>query len=247
MNFINVFEELDSLYDEEPIEEACAKEELTGAVREVLPYRLQGKQLKSVSFRTNGLFDIGDKYAITTSSSFPKAAGTTIEILDFVAPDDEKNTCYVSYNWIKDNETIKTVMTVDDMAALLKYSKYKKLNEELKEESDDEIEIVNDEEPVEDTPAEAAAVTEDPIKEEEIRQLVIECDKCGALAVMPEDKVVFDEESDLVNPEVECQFCEETAGYKVIGVMMPYEEEVEVVDDPAPEVVEPAEELSEEE
>lgn len=83
---------------------------------------------------------------------------------------------------------------------------------------DEEIEIVDDEVSV-----------EEPVAEEP-RQLICECDKCGALVVKDEADIVVDEESDLVNVEDECQFCEEAKGFKIIGTMIPYEvaEEVSV-------------------
>lgn len=90
--------------------------------------------------------------------------------------------------------------------------------EALNEAADDEeIEIVDDEVPAEEAPV------EEPVVEDEPRQLILECDKCGALVIKSEADVVTDEESGLVNVEDECQFCEETKGYKIVGVMVPYE------------------------
>ena len=71
----------------------------------------------------------------------------------------------------------------------------------------------------------------------------MECSKCGALVIQDEADVVADEESDLVNIEDECQYCEEAEGYKIIGSVMPYgnEESVEepVVDEePVEEAIE---------
>ena len=91
------------------------------------------------------------------------------------------------------------------------------LNEDTDE--DDEIEVVEDE--------------QDEQAEEEVdepKQVIIACDKCGAIVLKDDSDIVIDEESDLVNVEDECQFCEETAGYNIIGVVAPYNpEEVEVV------------------
>ena len=112
--------------------------------------------------------------------------------------------------------------------------------ESLEEAADDEeIEIVDDE------------AVEDP----EPKQTIIECAKCGALAIV--DEVEVDEESDLVNVKDECKFCEEKEGYKIVGSVVPYEEtevaEDETVEDEAEEaeeaveeVEEPGEELAEE-
>lgn len=91
----------------------------------------------------------------------------------------------------------------------------KQLNEATDEGAEDEV-------PVEEAPV------EEPIEEAEPRQIVIECDKCGALIVKNEADIVVDEKSDLVNVEDACAFCEETAGYKIIGVLLPYEPTEEV-------------------
>lgn len=105
--------------------------------------------------------------------------------------------------------------------------------EKLAEAADDEIEIVDDEMSIEEVPAEEASV-EDTVEEEEVedepRQIIIECDKCGAIVIVDEADVVVDEESDLVNVEDECKFCEEKAGYKILGVVAPYNpEEIDMV------------------
>ncbi len=78
------------------------------------------------------------------------------------------------------------------------------------------------------------AVEEAPT--EEPRQVIIECDKCGALVIKDEADIVVDEETDLVNVEEECQFCEEVTGFKIIGVVAPYEPAVE--EEPVEDVVE---------
>ena len=110
--------------------------------------------------------------------------------------------------------------------------------EELNEAAEDEeIEIVDDESQVEEIPAEEPAVEEEP------KQTIIECSKCGALVIV--DEVAADEESDLVNIDDECKFCEEKEGFKIVGSVVPYEAIEEVVEDEPTE--EPAEELAEEE
>jgi hypothetical protein len=82
---------------------------------------------------------------------------------------------------------------------------------------DEEIEIVDDEAAVEEIPA------EEPVAEDEPRQVICECDKCGALVIKDEADVVVDEETDLVNVEEECKFCEEAKGFKIVGSVVPYE------------------------
>jgi hypothetical protein len=82
--------------------------------------------------------------------------------------------------------------------------------EELTEAAEEEV-------PAEEVPA------EEPVVEDEPRQVICECDKCGALIIKDEADIVVDEETDLVNVEEECQFCEEAKGYKIVGVVAPYE------------------------
>lgn len=78
---------------------------------------------------------------------------------------------------------------------------------------------------------------EDFAEEEAPRRVIIECDKCGALVIKAEAAIVADEESDLVNMEDACQYCEATEGYKILGTLVPYEadevdsEEAEVVEE----------------
>ena len=101
--------------------------------------------------------------------------------------------------------------------------------EELTEAADEaEIEIVDDETPVEEMSTDVVPV-EEPV-EEEPKQFILECDKCGALVIKDEADIVADEDSDLVNIEDECQFCEETKGYKIIGTMIPYEATTETTE-----------------
>lgn len=98
------------------------------------------------------------------------------------------------------------------------------MDESLTEAAEEEAEIEFAEEPV--------APIEEPAEEAEARQLILECAKCGAIVIKDEADVVVDEESDLVNVEDECEYCEEKEGYKIIGVVAPYEAaEIEVVDD----------------
>lgn len=101
----------------------------------------------------------------------------------------------------------------------------KKITEDAEEEIADEVAI--DEEPV---------VEEEPeVEEVEPKKIIIGCAKCGALAIKDEADMIVDEESDLVNVEDKCAFCEETAGFEIIGTLLPYEvaedEEIEIVDD----------------
>lgn len=114
--------------------------------------------------------------------------------------------------------------------------------EDLKEAADEDVEIV-DEESAEEASEDSAGeieFTEEPV-EVLPRQLILECSKCGAIIIKDEADVVIDEESDLANIKDTCEYCEEAEGYKIIGVVAPYE--VEVVND----VEEPTEETGESE
>ena len=106
---------------------------------------------------------------------------------------------------------------------------------------DEEIEIVDDEEPVDEIPAEeyVEEPAEESIEEGEPKQVIIECDKCGALVIVDETDVKVDEETDLVNVDTECKFCEEKVGYKILGSMVPYEA-TESEEEPTEEAEEPA-------
>lgn len=77
--------------------------------------------------------------------------------------------------------------------------------------------------------ADADVVDEAPAAEGP-KQLVLECSKCGAVCIKLEDDVVIDEATDLANVEEECAACEEAAGYKVLGELLPYaaEEDEEI-------------------
>lgn len=101
----------------------------------------------------------------------------------------------------------------------------KACTEELAEAAEDaEVEVVEE------------APAEEPIAEEEPKQVICECDKCGALVIMDEADIVVDEESDLVNVKDKCKFCEEKEGYKIVGYMIPYE----AADEEAPQAEEAA-------
>ena len=110
------------------------------------------------------------------------------------------------------------------------------IKEELVEAAEDEeIEIVDDE------PAEIPEeeFVDEPIEEDEPRQVIMECSKCGALVIKDEADVVSDEESDLVNVEDSCEYCEEAEGYKIVGIVTPYEsDEPAVAEESTEEIAE---------
>ena len=56
----------------------------------------------------------------------------------------------------------------------------------------------------------------------EPKQVVLECSKCGALVIKDDVDIKVDDSTDLVNTEDECQYCEEVAGYTIVGAVAPY-------------------------
>lgn len=78
------------------------------------------------------------------------------------------------------------------------------------------VEAVDDDMPTEEAPTEESTP-------EEAKRVILECGNCGALVIKEEQDVVVDEETDLANVDEECQYCEETAGYKIVGSVIPYE------------------------
>lgn len=93
---------------------------------------------------------------------------------------------------------------------------------------------------VEEVPEDEVPVEEAPV--EEPKKVILECSKCGALVIKDEADVKVDEETDLANIEDECVFCEEAAGYTIVGAVVPYEAAETVEEDDA--VVEEAVEVA---
>ena len=88
--------------------------------------------------------------------------------------------------------------------------------ENLHEEAEEaEVEAVE----VEETSGEVEAAEE----ETEVKTLILECAECGCLVRKEETEVNIDEETDLANVDEACAQCEKTAGYKVVGELVPYD------------------------
>lgn len=140
--------------------------------------------------------------------------------MNFISTFDELNKLYEEMPAAKEEDE-KLEDTIEEACT----------KEELTEAAEDEeIEIVDDEVADEEVPAEEPAVDEEP------KQVILECDKCGALVIIDEADIKVDEESDLVNVKDKCKFCEEKEGYKIVGSVLPYETVVDPV-----EVEEPVE------
>ena len=92
-------------------------------------------------------------------------------------------------------------------------------NESVDEEEASEVEQNDEEE-----------VTEQPVS------VVLECSKCGGVIIKAEADVEINDEAELANMAEPCQYCEETAGYVVLGALAPYgvadeEPEIEIIED----------------
>ena len=111
--------------------------------------------------------------------------------------------------------------TFDELNKLYEEAEVKEACNKKELTEDEETEIVDDEVDVEEIPAEEHEVEVEP------RHIICECDKCGALVIKDEADITVDEETDLVNVEDKCEFCDGANGYKIVGVVAPYEPTVE--------------------
>lgn len=147
--------------------------------------------------------------------------GKNLDTIEDIACELDKQDCDMSYvkKWTKEvNADIKVedlaiaaeqsdfAKQIKSLGAYMKANNYKTfgdfakaLTEALKEDTDEEH------------------------IEDEVKRVVIECSKCGALVVKDEADIKVDEASGLVNVDDTCQFCEETEGYVIVGYLVPYE------------------------
>ena len=215
MNFISTFDELNKLYEEleAPVVE---KEEVTENFDNESGSKAWNNTV--IGYYTQAAKDLGlsdfAMKAVNVDGGKQKAVITAKKAGKQISTEAD----YI--------ETVD-IKNVEDAKECLEYyfgdlsESVESVEEPLIEAADEEIEIV----------------------EEEPRQLICECDKCGALVIKAEADVVADEESGLVDVEEECQFCEEAKGYKIVGVVAPYEvAEEEPVEDEEPIEEIPAEE-----
>ena len=208
MNFISTFDELNKLYEEVEAPKKVAFMDFTGSAEAFKD--AYEKRIKADKFdgEVNSVTD-------TQMKAVCDAVNAGDDVTLYTCDDDYKTNCKSILD--KKNFNVVTVVKESIEEACNK--------EELTESAEDEeIEIVDDE-MVDEAPTDVVPVEEpaEELAEEEPKQLILECDKCGALVVMSEDKIIIDEESGLANIEDECKFCEETKGYKIIGIMLPYE------------------------
>ena len=114
----------------------------------------------------------------------------------------------------------------------------------LREKAEETKDLVEVEEPVE-TEENPIAPIEDTAAESIPSQVVLECANCGALSIKSLDDINSSDDSDLVNIEEECSFCEAAEGYKVIGDFIPKAEQTaeasEEVEEENEEIIEDSE------
>lgn len=84
---------------------------------------------------------------------------------------------------------------------------------------------------------------ETELKDDYLGKVILDCCVCHSKLYKDRDDVVFIEDEDIVNEDEECPFCYSTDGFKIIGMIAPYEEveekeEIEVEDESEYEDVE---------
>lgn len=94
------------------------------------------------------------------------------------------------------------------------------------------------------------AVEEEDIKDSYIGKLILDCCVCHNKFYKDREEIDFDEDSEVVNAEEECPYCYSTDGFKIIGMVAPFEEkeeeeEIEVEDEPDGEVEDEDEKIEE--
>ena len=74
-----------------------------------------------------------------------------------------------------------------------------------------------------------------PAEDEAPKQIALECVKCGAIIIKTEAEVQVDEETDLANIDDSCAYCDAAEGFKIAGIVVPFEDEdedeIEIEDD----------------
>ena len=224
-NFISTFDQLDKLYEEDMQKKAA--ETLNEAYTEELTEGKIKDSLKKVATRLGA-------DAATVIRAFAELIPGDNAIYDMAAHVENKAVLKALQSG---NEKVLNTLTVEDIEELKQdieeYEREKaakKAGEPIEESNDSEVD------PEEESEIEPEAEPEAESDVEEPRQVICECDKCGALVIKAEADIIIDEESDLVNVEDECQFCDEANGYKIVRVVAPYEAlAVEAPEEPAGE------------
>ena len=93
------------------------------------------------------------------------------------------------------------------------------------------------------------AETEDELQDTYIGKVIIHCPVCNSMVYKNLEDIVKDDAEELVNVGEECPYCYTSEGFKVIGIVSPFEdtkEKEEGQEDPAQEEKEPEEQADEE-
>ena len=204
MNFISTFEELDKLYESVSTEEPLTEGKIIDGLKKV------GTRLKA---------DVS-----TIVRCFAEISGSDA-LYDLATYVENKAVLKALQSG---NEKVLNSLTAEDIEELeqdiKEYENAK--NAEKSDEDSQPTEVVeeacnsNGKGLEEDSEIE---IVEDEYDEDESKQAVIECKKCGALVIVDEANLKSSEDSDLVNVDDECKFCSEKEGYTVVGTLVPYE------------------------
>jgi hypothetical protein len=236
MNFISAFNELEKLYEETTPKVALKKaDDLYSVVntdgqgneQQVFAGTEEECQKKLDSIKRSSPKSLADRFSIKQGAEVPVVKEACVK-----ESDDKTNSTEQGVMKNKDINTVSFGATQEPESS--DCTKTLPATNKLEEAAEEEV------------PADEEVDIE--VVDDEARQIVIECDKCGALVIIDEADIVVDEESDLVNVKDECKFCEEAAGYKIVGSMIPYEpiDSEDVEDDvPGEELPEEDEELDE--
>ena len=92
------------------------------------------------------------------------------------------------------------------------------------------------------------AETEDELQDTYIGKVILHCPVCNSMIYKDLEDIVKDDVEELVNIGEECPYCYTSEGFKVIGIVSPFEEtsEEDEEEDPAEEENEPEEQVDEE-
>lgn len=68
---------------------------------------------------------------------------------------------------------------------------------------------------------------EDELKDDYVGKIVLDCCVCHNKLYKDKEEIVFEDDEDVVNQNEECPICYSTDGFKIVGMIAPYEEESE--------------------
>lgn len=90
------------------------------------------------------------------------------------------------------------------------------------------------------------AETEEALSDSYIGKVIINCNVCHSHIFEAKEDVVLDEDG-VVNPEMQCPYCGETAGFTIVGEIKPFEQEAPAEEEAPGEEEVPTEETPEDE